>query len=163
MKIGGLEARDQHLAVLVELGRSAERYVLYAQGGERPQQAEAGVVVVGDDFGGNGLLAGQQNLRAFRLEDQVADGQHQTVRTDYHARPFTLGVRASPGTVARTPTTASSGPATSGHGQARIANIKSAGIARAARSDLPRPLIASASILETVAEHSMRGGVIWFY
>ena len=57
-------------------------------GVERLYQAEAGFLVVADNVAGDGAAAGVDQPHRCRLDDQIADGQHQsTVRDDDAVAP----------------------------------------------------------------------------
>ena len=81
---------EQRLARL-ERGRVAERERRYVERPLRAEQAEAALVIVGDDVGCDRLGPDARDRHLARLEDQIADGQDQTAVVDHSTTALALG------------------------------------------------------------------------
>jgi hypothetical protein len=87
------EADDQDIGIRVQCGRAAQRDGFNLQPAQRAQQTESGLVVVSHYLGRHHTLAGQQDLGLDRLQDQIADGQHQAVIVNDHAGAGACGAK----------------------------------------------------------------------
>ena len=82
---GAVMAQDQRLVADLQAGGVAQRQRPGIQRHQGPHQAEAGVEVVGQDFRRQPATAMIDDIYRGRFQDQIADGQDQTVLADHHA------------------------------------------------------------------------------
>ena len=90
-QLGVAAAAGNHQGLVgSDRGRNSERGRQEAERRQRLHQAETGGEVVGHHARRNALRIGQHQIDVVGFENQVANGEHQAVGIDQHARALTL-------------------------------------------------------------------------
>ena len=76
---------DEHPVAPLQSRGIAQAHGSRRERPSRPDEPEAGVVIVGDHFGGDDGPGGVADAGRHRLQHDVADGQHEAAVVDDHA------------------------------------------------------------------------------
>src|SRR5580658_10929417 len=79
-----------HGIVRRKLARAAEWERRHAEPTQRLHQAEPGLPVMGEHVPGDGAAVGRAEPEALGLDDEIADGEHETAFADHHAAAAAL-------------------------------------------------------------------------